>query len=122
MSSVDEELLSARARVLSDLEATGVADPETVSALEEAVASRRWWAAQWAEGRQYAAGLVAQDVQDQLLATHGRWPVCPVCEDAVHALYIHPEIGGPDPVWTCEQSGRQVAPLGRLSGASPRAT
>jgi hypothetical protein len=113
----DDALLHARARVLHDMEATGIADPTTVSTLEEAVASRRWWTSQWEQGQEYAAGLVAQDVQDVLLESHGRWPLCPVCEDATHALYIHPEIGGPDPVWMCEQTGRAVAPLGDLRGA-----
>ena len=108
-------LLSARAAVLHDLEATCGADPLTVSALEEAVSARRWWVAQWAEGGAYAAGLIAQDVQDALLESVGRWPLCPLCEDATHALYIHPEIGGPDPVWVCEETSREVAPLGSLS-------
>ncbi|MDX6327064.1 MAG: hypothetical protein QOK15_3418 [Nocardioidaceae bacterium] len=117
MTSSEDPLLRARALVLSDLQATGATDPETVSALEEAVSQRRWWSAQWQEGVAYAAGLVAQDVQDALLGSRGRWPLCPVCEDGTHALYIHPELGGPDPVWVCEQTAREVAPLGRLSGA-----
>jgi hypothetical protein len=32
-----------------------------------------------------------------------------------HALYIHPELGGPDPRWVCENSGITVAPLGSLT-------
>jgi hypothetical protein len=118
----DDPLLAARARVLHDLEVTGVADAATVSALEQAVADRRWWTEQWQQGVAYAAGLVAQDVQDALLSTHGRWPLCTVCEEAVHALYIHPELGGPDPTWTCEETGRPVAPLGRLSDGGAAAT
>src|SRR3712207_9281242 len=66
-------------------------------------------------GQAFAAGLVAQDVQDALLEEVGRWPLCPLCADATHALYIHPEIGGPDPVWVCEETAREVAPLGSLS-------
>ncbi len=116
-----DPVLSARALVLHDLEVTGVADAPTVSALEAAVSTRRWWTSQWAEGRDYVAGLVAQDVQDALLDTVGRWPLCPVCEDDdTHALYIHPELGGPDPVWVCEHSGRTVAPLGGLVSPSRR--
>jgi hypothetical protein len=118
MTPPEDPLLRARALVLSDMEATGAADPATVSALEEAVSQRRWWSAQWREGETYAAGLVAQDVQDALLGSHGRWPLCPVCEDGTHALYIHPELGGPDPVWVCEQTTREVAPLGHLNGAA----
>jgi hypothetical protein len=112
--TVDEEVMRARALVLHDLEATGIADPEVVSLLEEAIASRRWWVSQWEKGCEYVAGLVAQDVQDGLLESRGRWPLCTQCEDGTHALYIHPEIGGPDPVWMCEVSGQVVAPLGTL--------
>jgi hypothetical protein len=111
----DEALMTARALVLRDLEATSVADPESVSLLEEAVTTRRWWTSQWEEGKQYVAGLVAQDVQDALLERVGRWPLCRTCDHLdPHALYIHPELGGPDPVWVCETSGITVAPLGSL--------
>jgi hypothetical protein len=110
-----DPLLTARALVLHDLEATQVADAATVSALEEFVTTRRWWASQWDQGRQYVAGLVAQDVQDHLLEQVGRWPLCRWCEEhEPHALYIHPELGGPEPRWVCEQSGLSVAPLGGL--------
>ena len=112
--------------MLRDLEASGAADPRAVSLLEDAVVTRRWWAEQWAEGREYVAGLVAQDVQDALFDQIGdRWPMCPVCGDedvawmaAQHQLYIHPELGGPDPSWVCEESGVTVAQLGRLSHRS----
>ncbi len=30
-------------------------------------------------------------------------------------LYIHPELGGPDPMWVCENSAIAVAPLGKLT-------
>ena len=111
----DDPLITARALVLHDLEATAAAGPASVSALEEAVTTRRWWASQWDEGRAYVAGLVAQDVQDALLDSVGRWPLCHVCDGAEpHALYIHPELGGPDPTWVCERSGVRVAPLGDL--------
>ena len=115
---VDEALLQARARVLADLHASGAADPASVSALDEVVAGRRWWVTSWDEAPAYVAGLVAQDLQDELLEERGRWPVCPRCEGATHALYIQPDLGGPDPTWVCEESGQQVAPLGRLSGAA----
>jgi hypothetical protein len=109
-------LLDARARVLSDLAARQLADACTVSVLEDAVSERGWWADQWPEGVVYVAGLVAQDVQDALLDTVGRWPLCHTCgEDAPeHALFISPDLGGPDPVWVCEESGDVVAPLGGL--------
>jgi hypothetical protein len=108
-------LLTARALVLHDLEVTRAANPSTVSALEASVTTRRWWASQWEEGRRYVAGLVAQDVQDALLEDVGRWPLCHACDETdPHALYIHPELGGPDPTWVCEHSGITVAPLGHL--------
>lgn len=111
----DELLYEARARVLRDLEARHRASPTAVSALEDAVAARAWWISQWPAGRLYIAGLVAQDVQDAL-ASEGRWPVCLHCE-IEHSLYISPDLGGPDPVWVCEETGTVVAPLGRLLGA-----
>ena len=110
-------LLTARALVLRDLEATGAADADSVSALEEAVSQRQWWVDQWSAGSEFVAGLVAQDIQDALLPRRGRWPVCRACDDdaPLHVLYIEPEIGGPDPHWVCEESGRVVARLGGLA-------
>ncbi len=111
-----DALMAARALVLHDLEATGAVDPVTVSALEQAVTTRRWWTSQWNEGAVYVAGLIAQDVQDAILDSIGRWPLCKACDELdPHALYIHPELGGPDPVWVCENSGIAVGPLGSLS-------
>ena len=111
----DDVVMRARALVLHDLEKTGVADQVSVSALEAALADRGWWLEQWAEGVDFVVGLVAQDVQDALLTTNGRWPLCGAC-DALepHALYVHPDLGGPDPTWCCEQAGIEVAPVGRL--------
>lgn len=118
---MDDLLLPARALVLADLEARGLAHVGAVSVLEEAVTSRRWWAEQWAEGAAYVPGLVAQDVQDALLDAGTRWPECRLCPDdePVHVLRVAPELGGPDPVWVCEERGEAVAPLGRLSGPRP---
>jgi len=123
MGVVDNALLfDARARVLADLQARDHATAIAVSALEDAVSNRRWWAEQWPEGEVYVAGLVAQDVQDALFESVGRWPLCLTCGDGapVHALHIQPDLGGPDPVWVCEESGRAVAELGRLDGPGPR--
>jgi hypothetical protein len=102
----------ARALVLADLAARGVAEPEVVSLLEDAVSSRRWWLRQWPDGAPYVSGLLAQDVQDALLETRGRWPLCPRCEEP-HALAVEPELGE-DPHWVCEARGDAVAPLGSL--------
>ena len=108
-------LFDARARVLADLQARNHATAQAVSLLEDAVSAREWWADQWPEGQVYVAGLVAQDVQDALFESVGRWPVCNDCGDApLHVLYIQPDLGGPDPVWVCEESGDVVAPLGGL--------
>lgn len=104
--------------MLADLTARAQATATAVSALEEACASRQWWAAQWPEGEAYVAGLVAQDVQDALFESVGRWPMCLDCTDGpVHALYIQPDLGGPDPVWVCEETGRVAAALGFLRRA-----
>ena len=112
----DSSVYVARALVLRDLQATRVADAEVVSLLEEAVTTRRWWVEQWPEGGTYVAGLVAQDIQDALLERVGRWPLCSACDtEEPHAIYIHPELGGPDPVWVCEESGATVAALGSLA-------
>ncbi|MCX6396561.1 MAG: hypothetical protein NTV23_08750 [Propionibacteriales bacterium] len=112
--TLDDHLMTARAHVLHDLEATGAADSDTVSLLEDALAQRAWWLEQWPAGNQFIVGLVAQDVQDGLLSRAGRWPVCPACEDATHALYVDPDLGGPDPTWVCEQAGLVVGPIGSL--------
>ena len=114
----DHLLLDARARVLADLSARHQATAPAVSALEDACTSRQWWAEQWPQGEAYVAGLVAQDVQDALLSAAGRWPVCLDCtEGPEHSLYIQPDLGGPDPVWVCEETGEVAAALGFLSRA-----
>lgn len=101
--------------MLADLSARRQATPDLVSVLEDAVAARRWWAEQWPEGEIYVAGLVAQDVQDAAVDAGHRWPLCLGCTDLPeHALHIHPDLGGPDPVWICEESGQTIAELGRL--------
>jgi len=116
MGRVDERLLiDARARVLADLTARRQATAVAVSALEDACVARQWWAEQWPEGHVYVAGLVAQDVQDALFEAVGRWPMCLDCTDGpVHSLYIQPDLGGPDPVWVCEETGTLAAGLGFL--------
>ncbi|MFB9314779.1 hypothetical protein [Nocardioides plantarum] len=111
----DQLLLDARARVLADLTARQLATAAAVTALDEACASREWWAAQWPQGSEYVAGLVAQDVQDALFEAAGRWPLCLACQEGpVHSLYIQPDLGGPDPVWVCEETGEVAAALGFL--------
>ena len=113
---MDSLVLAARAAVLSDLQARRLATAQAVSVLEDACASRQWWAEQWPEGGLYVAGLVAQDVQDALFESTDRWPVCLSCDSGpVHSLYISPDLGGPDPVWICEETGHVAAALGFLS-------
>lgn len=113
--TLDDPLLAARARVLDDLAAQGLVDPHTVSVVEDCIAQRRWWLAQWDAGAGFIAGLVAQDVQDVLFDEARRWPVCDTCPDPVeHSLVIEPELG-PDPHWVCSHSGSVIAALGGLS-------
>ncbi len=111
--SAPDPIFDARARVLHDLGARGLEVPSFVDVVDEAVAARRWWVEQWAEGSRYVAGLVAQDVQDRLLDDGlGRWPACD--ESSPHELPVQPELG-PDPHWVCERAGMSVAPLGALA-------
>ncbi|MYS20908.1 hypothetical protein GA0115240_123816 [Streptomyces sp. DvalAA-14] len=112
--TIEVALHDARARVLADLAARAVAQAEVVSLLEEAVSKRRWWVQQWPDGAAYVAGLLAQDVQDALMETQGRWPLCTVCDEP-HALAVEPELG-PDPHWVCEALGEAIAPVGALGG------
>lgn len=120
--ATEEAIHRGRAAVLADLTADGVAGPEEVSLLEQAVSHRRWWSEQWPSGAVFVPGLLAQDMQDALLSTRGRWPLCPLCAEAVggadgvvdpHALDVEPELGE-DPHWVCPVTGVAVAPVGRL--------
>lgn len=115
-----DELLVARAEVVHDLAARGIADATAVDVVEDAVAARRWWLDTWPDGAGFVAGQVAQDVQEGLLDGPGRrWPLCatpdcPVAEP--HELRIDPDLG-PSPHWVCENAGVRVAPLGALPAA-----
>jgi hypothetical protein len=114
LDPLEHALHAARALVLADLAADGVARPEVVSMVEDSIAHRRWWVEQWPEGAAYVSGLVAQDVQDALLEQYGRWPLCPVCVGGEpHALDVEPELG-PDPHWVCGKAGVVIAPVGAL--------
>lgn len=114
MDQLEQALHSARALVLGDLKSTGVDRADVVSLVEEAVSHRRWWVGEWPDGVAFVDGLVAQDVQDALLETYGRWPLCPVCGGAdPHALDIQPELGE-DPHWVCAKTTTWVAPVGSL--------
>jgi len=118
ISPLEQTLHAARALVLADLAAGDVTASDVVSMVEESVVQRRWWVEQWPEGADYVAGLIAQDVQDALLETYGRWPLCPACGGAdPHALEIEPELG-PDPHWVCHKAGVKVAALGSLARAT----
>jgi hypothetical protein len=112
---LEAALHAARAAVLADLAACGLARPDTVDVVEDVVATRRWWVREWPQGAPAVAGQVAQDVQDRLRDGDGtRWPECTACpEPAVHVLRVAPDLG-PDPRWVCEESGTEVAGLGRL--------
>jgi hypothetical protein len=111
---IEAELLRARAMVLHDLEARGAGEAAIVDIVEDVVNDRRWWVQQWPEGTSYVAGQIAQDVQDRLIETEGRWPTCP--EHTMEPLQVEPPLG-PDPWWVCERGCGQVAPLGALRPA-----
>jgi hypothetical protein len=120
VTPLEQWLHVARALVLADLAARGVAEADVVSLVEEAVTRRRWWVEQWPAGAEYVAGLLAQDVQDALLempealgSARGRWPLCPVCADP-HILEVKPELG-PDPHWVCVKEAVIVATVGALT-------
>jgi hypothetical protein len=118
-------LEQARAALRRDLRAgQGSAAPWASlweAALQDAVAQRAWWLAQWADGAPHVLGLVAQDVQE---AVHERDPLWPPCtetscpERLQHALHVEPDLG-PDPFWTCHRTGLPVAAVGTLPGAGP---
>ncbi|BDH03173.1 MULTISPECIES: hypothetical protein [Streptomyces] len=117
VSPLEQALHAARALVLADLMASGVAEADVVSLVEESLTQRRWWVEQWPEGADFVAGLVAQDVQDALLDRQGRWPLCPACGTGdPHALDVEPELG-PDPHWVCHEAGVDVAAVGSLAKA-----
>ncbi|WP_129841833.1 hypothetical protein [Streptomyces sp. RFCAC02] len=114
--TTEEAVQRGRALVLADLAADGLAGPDEVSRLEEAVSHRRWWAGEWPRGAVFVPGLLAQDMQDALLETHGPWPRCPYCADEPHPLDVEPELGE-DPHWVCGRTGRAAAPVGSLASA-----
>jgi hypothetical protein len=115
---VTDALLAARALVLRDLAAYGMDTAPTVSVVDEVLASRRWWVEQWPEGAAYVACLVAQDVQEALLESVGRWPLCRGHSGAgdvePHELRVTPDLGE-DPHWVCEEDGSVVAAIGDLA-------
>jgi hypothetical protein len=114
---VTDALLAARAKMLRDLAAYGMDTAATVSVVDEVLTSRRWWVEQWPDGAVFVDCLVAQDVQEALLETVGRWPLCcshPADEDVEpHELRVTPDLGE-DPHWVCEEAGSVVAAVGHL--------
>jgi hypothetical protein len=114
--AVTDALLSARALVLHDLVARGLDSARTVSLVDDVLTVRRWWVEQWPDGAAYVACLVAQDVQEALLESVGRWPLCGLPHDEnnePHELRVTPDLGE-DPHWVCEEHGCVVAPVGAL--------
>lgn len=118
VAPLEQALHVARALVLADLAAGRVSAADVVSMVEDSVAQRRWWVEQWPRGAEFVTGLVAQDVQDALLETYGRWPLCPVCGSGdPHALEVEPELGA-DPHWVCHKAGVRVSAVGALGPAT----
>ena len=122
MDAVTDALFAARARVLRDLAFYGLDTGPTVSVVDEVLTSRRWWLEQWPDGAAYVACLVAQDVQEALLESVGRWPLCARDHDDLdehvtpHELRVFPDLGE-DPHWVCREDGAVVASIGDLGGA-----
>ena len=114
LAATERELFRARALVLHDLAARGADTADVVDLVDRAVSQRRWWVENWPEGVSMVAGQLAQDVQDALIDTEGRWPSCPTHSD--EALAVEPELG-PDPSWVCEHGCGPVAALGALPPA-----
>lgn len=108
---VDALLAEARARVLHDLSATLPTSPTGVDALDAAVHERRAWVEPWPDGAAFLACLIAQDVQEALATTVGRWPQCRT--DGSHTLHVEPDLGD-DPHWVCEDCSTVIAPIGAL--------
>ncbi len=104
-------LLRARALVLRDIVACGADVHGIVDVLDAAVREREWWVQRWPEGIEFLAGQVAQDVQDRLVDTEGRWPPCPQHPD--EALQLEPPMGA-DPHWICGRGCGEIAALGEL--------
>jgi hypothetical protein len=72
--------------------------------LEKSLSERAVVAVAVPEGAAYVLGLVAQDVQDAVQDTIGRWPRCTSCDVPRRARAAgHPELGD-DPKWLCESS------------------
>ena len=125
MTEPDDALQEARAQVLHDLGTRGLDVAAAVSLLDDAVTARRWWVEQWPAGAEFVTCLVAQDVQEALLDTVGRWPLCTLvheadddpdgAHDVAHdvELRVSPDLG-PAPHWVCESSGVVVSPVGAL--------
>jgi hypothetical protein len=104
-------LLRARALVLHDIVSCGADVPGIVDVLDAAVREREWWVRNWPDGTPYLAGQVAQDVQDQLVDTEGRWPPCPLHSE--EALQLEPPMGA-EPHWVCGLGCGAIAALGAL--------
>ena len=112
-----DPLLTARALVVHDLMARDLDSAQAVSLVDEVLVHRRWWVEQWPDGHSYVACLVAQDVQEAMLDSVGRWPLCSQHrgdDEEPHALRISPDLGT-DPQWICEREGIVIAPVGALS-------
>ena len=106
-----DALADARARVLHDLSATLPTTPAIVDILDRAVSQRREWVQPWPDGAAFLVCLVAQDVQEALSESVGRWPRCRTNGD--HTLHVEPDLGE-DPHWVCEDCPGVVAPVGEL--------
>ena len=125
MGGVDNALLfDARARVLADLQARHHATARGgVGPRGRGVRRASGGPSSGPRAQVYVAGLVAQDVQDALFETRRALAGLPdLRRGPEHSLYIQPDLGGPDPVWVCEESGDVGGAAGRswATDSSPR--
>jgi hypothetical protein len=86
--------------------------PSYPDLVDDVVAGRRWWLAEWPDGAPHLLCLLAQDLQDAVQSrSDPDWPICPEHRD--HALLVEPDLG-PDPFWVCHRTGLPVGPVGSL--------
>jgi hypothetical protein len=86
--------------------------PSYPDLVDDVVAGRRWWLAEWPDGAPHLLCLLAQDLQDAVQSRDDPdWPICPEHRD--HALLVEPDLG-PDPFWVCHRTGLPIAAVGSL--------
>ena len=113
--TLETSMMRARALVLHDLESTGVADPASVSTLEAALAAGSGGCGSGSRAATTSWAWSPRTSRTPCWRATAAGPCAgPATSLEPHALYIHPDLGGPDPTWVCEHAGIEVAPVGGL--------